>query len=91
MLIAFYRTGSQELIGMVAGILTTIAFLPQAIKIWRNKSAKDVSLAMFACLCTGVVLWIIYGFMLGAFPVILANGVTLCIAATILAFKIRYG
>src|SRR3954452_8449350 len=81
----------QELIGMIAGMLTTIAFLPQAIKIWRSKSAKDVSLAMFVCLCTGVVLWVIYGFMLGAFPVILANVVTLCIAATILVFKIRYG
>jgi MtN3 and saliva related transmembrane protein len=81
----------QELIGMIAGLLTTIAFLPQAIKIWHSKSTKDVSLAMFACLCAGVVLWIIYGFMLGAFPVVLANVVTLCIAVTILVFKIRYG
>ena len=81
----------QELIGMIAGMLTTIAFLPQAVKIWRSKSAKDVSLAMFVCFCVGVVLWVIYGFMLGAFPVILANVVTLCIAATILVFKIRYG
>jgi MtN3 and saliva related transmembrane protein len=81
----------QELIGIFAGVLTTIAFLPQAIKIWRSKSARDVSLSMFVCLCTGVVLWVIYGFMLGAFPVILANVVTLCIAATILVFKLRYG
>ena len=41
----------------------TIAFLPQAIKIWRSKSTKDVSLAMFVCFCAGVVLWVIYGFM----------------------------
>jgi MtN3 and saliva related transmembrane protein len=81
----------QELIGIIAGVLTTIAFLPQAIKIWRSKSARDVSLSMFVCFCTGVVLWVIYGFMLGAFPVILANVVTLCIAATILVFKLRYG
>ena len=81
----------QELIGIIAGMITTIAFLPQAIKIWRSKSTKDVSLAMFVCFCTGVVLWVIYGFMLGALPVILANVVTLCIAATILVFKIRYG
>jgi MtN3 and saliva related transmembrane protein len=81
----------QELIGIFAGVLTTIAFLPQAIKIWRSKSARDVSLSMFVCFCTGVVLWVIYGFMLGAFPVILANVVTLCIAATILVFKLRYG
>jgi MtN3 and saliva related transmembrane protein len=81
----------QELIGMIAGLLTTVAFLPQAIKIWRSKSAKDISLAMFVCFCAGIVLWVIYGFMLGAFPVILANVVTLCIAATILVFKLRYG
>ena len=81
----------EEPIGTVVDLLTTIAFLPQAIKIWRSKSAKDVSLAMFVCFCTGIILWVIYGFMLGAFPVILANVVTLCIAATILVFKIRYG
>jgi MtN3 and saliva related transmembrane protein len=81
----------QELIGMIAGLLTTVAFLPQAIKIWRSKSAKDISLAMFVCFCAGIVLWVIYGFMLGAFPVILANVVSLCIAATILVFKLRYG
>lgn len=80
-----------ELIGIIAGLLTTVAFLPQAFKIWRSKSAKDVSLAMFVCFCVGIVLWVIYGFMLGALPVILANVVTLCIAATILVFKIRYG
>jgi MtN3 and saliva related transmembrane protein len=80
-----------ELIGIIAGLLTTVAFLPQAVKIWRSKSAKDVSLAMFVCFCAGIVLWVIYGFMLGALPVILANVVTLCIAATILVFKIRYG
>jgi MtN3 and saliva related transmembrane protein len=80
-----------ELIGIVAGLLTTVAFLPQAVKIWRSKSAKDVSLAMFVCFCAGIALWVIYGFMLGALPVILANVVTLCIAATILVFKIRYG
>ena len=80
-----------EFIGMIAGLLTTVAFLPQAVKIWRSKSAKDVSLAMFVCFCAGIVLWVIYGFMLGALPVILANVVTLCIAATILVFKIRYG
>ena len=80
-----------ELIGIIAGLLTTVAFLPQSVKIWRSKSAKDVSLAMFVCFCAGIVLWVIYGFMLGALPVILANVVTLCIAATILVFKIRYG
>ena len=81
----------DELIGMIAGLLTTVAFLPQAFKIWRSRSARDVSLAMFVCFCVGIVLWVVYGVMLGSLPVILANVVTLCIAATILVFKIRYG
>ena len=49
------------IIGLVAGCLTTISFLPQAIKTWRSKSAKDISLAMFLCFCLGVILWIVYG------------------------------
>ena len=81
----------EELIGMIAGLLTTVAFLPQAFKIWRSRSARDVSLAMFVCFCVGIVLWVIYGFMMGSLPVILANVATLCIAVTILVFKIRYG
>ena len=76
---------------MIAGLLTTVAFLPQAFKIWRSRSARDVSLAMFVCFCVGIVLWVVYGVMLGSLPVILANVATLCIAVTILVFKIRYG
>lgn len=81
----------QDLVGHVAGTLTTIAFLPQAVKTWRSKSARDISLAMFVCLWTGIVLWLAYGFMVGAVPVIVANSVTLVIATTLLVFKLRYG
>ncbi len=80
-----------EPVGFVAGALTTAAFLPQAIKIWRTKSAKDISLAMFLCFCLGVALWLLYGFLVWSVPVIAANLVTLLIAGTILAFKLRYG
>jgi len=79
------------LVGLVAGTLTTIAFLPQLLHTWRTKSAKDISLGMFLTFCTGVLLWLIYGFMIQSLPVILANGVTLVLAGVILVLKLKYG
>ncbi|MHB8427415.1 MAG: SemiSWEET transporter [Acidiferrobacterales bacterium] len=76
--------------GFLAGTLTTIAFLPQAIKIWKTKSTKDISLGMFTLFVTGVFLWIVYGVGIGSVPVIIANTVTLVLAVTILVFKIKY-
>ncbi|WP_447977529.1 SemiSWEET transporter [Candidatus Nitrospira bockiana] len=78
-------------IGLIAGTLTTIAFLPQLTKTWKSKSAKDMSLAMLATFTTGVLLWLIYGLLVQAPPVIAANVVTLILAATILVLKLRYG
>ncbi|MHB8550610.1 MAG: SemiSWEET transporter, partial [Acidiferrobacterales bacterium] len=66
--------------GFLAGTLTTIAFLPQAIKIWKTKSTKDISLGMFTLFVTGVFLWIVYGVGIGSVPVIIANTVTLVLA-----------
>ena len=63
-------------VGLAAGILTTISFLPQAIKTWQTKSTKDISLVMFLSFCLGVVLWVIYGFYTNNLPVFLANFVT---------------
>lgn len=80
-----------ETVGMLAGLLTTTAFRPQAFKFRHGKPARGVSLMMFACFCTGIALNVINGFTPGAFPVILANVLTLCIAAAILVFKTRYG
>ena len=77
-------------LGIAAGTLTTIAFLPQVIKAWRSRSTRDVSLAMFLTLCAGIVLWLIYGILVEDIPIILANGVTLCLAGTILVLKLRY-
>lgn len=79
------------LIGLVAGGLTTIAFLPQVVKTWQSKSAKDISLGMFLTFCIGVFLWIIYGFFVNDLPVIIANVLTLVFASTILFFKFKYG
>lgn len=84
-------TNFFTLIGLAAGSLTTIAFLPQVIKTWQSKSAQDISLGMFSIFCTGVFLWIIYGFTVGDLPVLLANIVTFILAFTILVFKFKYG
>jgi MtN3 and saliva related transmembrane protein len=78
-------------IGLAAGTLTTIAFLPQVIKTWQSKSAKDISLGMFSTFCTGVFLWIVYGLSIGDLPILLANIITFILAFTILVFKFRYG
>ena len=80
-----------EVLGYLAGALTTIAFLPQVIKIWKTRSTKDISLGMFSIFCTGVLMWAIYGLLLGAWPVVVANVVTLVLSMTILIFKVRYG
>jgi len=79
-----------EIIGLIAGLLTTAAFIPQVIKTWQTKSAKDLSLVMFLLYCLGVLLWSIYGFMIDEFPVILWNIITLALASVILYFKLKF-
>ena len=81
---------STEILGLVAGLFTTIAFVPQVIKTWKSKHANDISLAMFSIFSSGVALWIVYGVMIGSLPVILAKVVTLALALTILALKLRF-
>lgn len=78
-------------LGLLAGTLTTVAFFPQLLKTWRTKSAADVSLGMLVTFCIGVFLWLVYGILLGALPIIAANVVTLILAGMILALKLRYG
>ncbi|MFC0181047.1 MtN3 and saliva related transmembrane protein [Pseudarcicella hirudinis] len=79
-----------EIIGYIAGTLTTIAFVPQVLQIYKTKSAKDVSLAMFLLFTLGVFMWLAYGIMTRSFPVVAANGVTLLLSLVILYFKIKY-
>jgi MtN3 and saliva related transmembrane protein len=79
------------LIGLVAGTLTTIAFLPQLTMTWKSKSAKDVSLGMFLIFCSGVALWLIYGILIDALPIILTNTATLILSGAILMLKLKYG
>ncbi|HLG44542.1 MAG TPA: SemiSWEET transporter [Nitrospirales bacterium] len=79
------------LLGLIAGTLTTAAFLPQLVKTWKSKAAKDISFGMLSIFGTGVVLWIGYGVLISALPVILANVVTLLLISAILVLKIKYG
>ncbi len=79
-----------RILGLVAGMCTTISFLPQVIKTWKTRSAKDLSLGMFSLFCIGVVLWLIYGIMMMDIPVIAANFVTLLLSTTLLIFKLRF-
>ena len=79
-----------QLIGLAAGALTTTAFLPQVIKTWKTRSAKDLSLGMFSLFCLGVLLWLIYGIIVKDIPVIAANVMTLMLASTLLVFKLRF-
>ncbi len=78
-------------LGTVAGLCTTIAFLPQVLKVWRTGSARDISLGMYAILAIGIVFWLAYGWILGSWPVIIANGVTLVLVAVVIAMKLRWG
>jgi MtN3 and saliva related transmembrane protein len=79
-----------EGIGMVAGLLTTTAFIPQVWKIYRTKSGNDISGRMFSIFSIGIVLWLAYGIMLRSVPLILSNLVTLGLSLTILVLKVRY-
>ena len=78
-------------LGLAAAFCTTIGFLPQVIKTLRTRRTRDISLVMYLVLVTGVLLWFIYGFIIGDLPLILANGATLALASVVLAMKLRNG
>ncbi|MEO0853810.1 MAG: SemiSWEET transporter [Cyanobacteria bacterium J06648_11] len=81
---------APDTLGLLAGTLTTLAFLPQLVKTWRSRSAEDVSIGMFLMFCAGVVLWGVYGWEIHAFPVIVTNVITFLLAAAILILKLFY-
>jgi MtN3 and saliva related transmembrane protein len=81
----------ETIIGLIAGILTTVAFVPQVIKTWRSHSTHDISLAMFAIFTSGVFAWLLYGLMIEDLPIVVANAVTLALAGSILVMKLRNG
>lgn len=78
-----------ELIGLIAAFLTTASFVPQAILVVRTRRTEGISLTMYAMFTLGIAAWLVYGVMLNSLPIIIANVITLALAATILTIKAR--
>ncbi len=78
-------------IGSAAATLTTTAFIPQALKVWHTRHTADISLGMYAMFTLGVALWLAYGILLQAWPIIVANSITLLLAGAVLVMKLRFG
>ncbi|WP_420475969.1 SemiSWEET transporter [Noviherbaspirillum sp. ST9] len=81
----------DNLVGALAATLTTIAFIPQAWMTWKSKRAEGVSLGMYSIFTSGVAMWLLYGVLICAWPVIIANVFTLALALFILVMKLRFG
>ena len=82
---------STELVGYLAAALTTCSFIPQAWLTFRTRDVRGVSLGMYTAFTFGIALWLLYGLLLSAWPIVIANAITLALAAAILLMKLRYG
>lgn len=82
--------GHVNIIGIVAGTCTTIAFLPQVAKVMRTKHTADISLPMYVIFSVGVFMWTCFGIVIRSLPVVIANGITLILALYILGAKLKY-
>lgn len=81
---------SPSALGLLAAALTTAAYVPQVLHTWRSKSTQDLSLPMLVLFCTGVLLWLLYGLWICDVPVLVANGLTLLLALSLLGLKLTY-
>jgi MtN3 and saliva related transmembrane protein len=81
---------NPEIIGLLAGSLTTLSFLPQVIHVFKTRSTKDISLGMYLLFCAGVILWIAYSFMINSIAIFIANIATLLLAGSVLAMKVLF-
>jgi MtN3 and saliva related transmembrane protein len=79
-----------EILGLAAGTISSITFLPQVIKIWQTKSAKDLSMPMLLLLVLGVSMWLAYGIIIKNTPVIYTNSMVLFMTFIMLFFKFKY-
>jgi MtN3 and saliva related transmembrane protein len=79
-----------QILGLVAGTITSITFLPQVVKIWQTKSAKDLSLLMLLLLMLGVILWLAYGLLVNDAAIIYTNSMVLGMSLVMLFFKLKY-
>jgi MtN3 and saliva related transmembrane protein len=80
-----------DFIGSAAATLTTIAFIPQAWKIWRTQHTTDISMGMYVLFTIGVALWLAYGILIESWPIIMANSFTLGLAGAVLVMKNKFG
>jgi MtN3 and saliva related transmembrane protein len=80
-----------DFLGFMAAFLTTAAFLPQVLQIWKLKSTKDLSLPTLLTFIAGISIWLVYGLLLHNAPIIIANTITLILNLVILFFKLKYG
>ena len=78
-----------ESIGIIAAILTTSAFIPQVYKIYKEKKAQGVSLTMYLIMFVGVLLWLVYGVLIGSIAIIIANSVTAILQLLVIIFKLK--
>lgn len=81
---------TPEHIGYLAALLTTASFVPQVVHTLRTRDVSGISVGMYSVFTTGVALWLVYGLLLGAWPIVAANAVTLALALAILVMKLRF-
>jgi MtN3 and saliva related transmembrane protein len=80
----------NDLVGYAAATLTTLAFIPQTLHSWRSRDLSGVSLGMYGLFTAGVALWLLYGIVLGSWPIIIANTITFALAGSVLFLKLRH-
>ena len=76
--------------GTAAAVLSTAAFIPQVLKTWKTKKAEDVSYALLVAFCSGCFCWVIYGYLIQAYAVLVANTITLSLNLVILGLKLSF-
>ena len=79
----------NEIIGLIAAVCTTFAFIPQVMKVWKTKQTKDLSLRMYSIMFIGIILWLVYGIRIDSLSIIMANVVTATLVGTILVYIIK--
>lgn len=84
-------TAWADIVGSLAAVLTTVSFLPQAWHSFKTRDVSGVSLGMYSVFTVGVALWLVYGLLLGAWPIVVANVITLGLAVAILGMKVVFG
>ena len=79
----------NEIIGLIAAVCTTFAFIPMVMKVWKTKQTKDLSLRMYSIMFIGIILWLVYGIRIDSLSIIMANVVTATLVGTILVYIIK--